>query len=426
VQHEYQNMSRSFTCCVGSGMESHALHGDGIYYEAGDKLWVNLYTPSTAEWTEAGVDLEVATDLPEGESVTITLTLQSPKELTLALRRPYWVGEGFRIKVNGEAVSQDVIDPYRGIPESGRPVAGSKGVDHSGTYVELKRVWKSGDTVELTLPKTLRLEPTPDDPQVTALMWGPLVLAADLGPERERGRERDLSYEPPIIPVFVAAGQLVDQWIKPVPDKPGYFRITDVGRDSLGAGIKVEVDLVPFYRLHRRTYAVYFDLLTQSGWEEKKAEYAAEQERQRKLEKATVAFAQPGETQSEQEFNFQGPEDTWPTRIMGRSGRRGRSWYSFDLPVESDHPMVLVVTYYSGERGRGEASFDILVDGERLSRMQVRRSSPPRFFDVEYPIAAEIIKGKKKVTVRFQAGEGSYIASVFGIRMIRRDTDESL
>jgi len=27
--------------------------------------------------------------------------------------------------------------------------------------------------------------------------------------------------------------------------------------------------------------------------------------------------------------------------------------------------------------------------------------------------------------VRFQAAEGSYIASVFGIRMIRRDTDES-
>ena len=29
VSREYQNMTRSFTCCVGSGMESHALHGDG-------------------------------------------------------------------------------------------------------------------------------------------------------------------------------------------------------------------------------------------------------------------------------------------------------------------------------------------------------------------------------------------------------------
>ncbi|NIO11260.1 MAG: hypothetical protein GTO40_25900, partial [Deltaproteobacteria bacterium] len=235
-----------------------------------------------------------------------------------------------------------------------------------------------------------------------------LVLAADFGPERERGRGGDVGTEPPTIPVFVAAGQAVDQWVKSVPTEPGLFRITDVGRDSLGAGLEVEVDLVPFFRLHRRTYAVYFDLLTQPEWEEKKAEYVAEQERLRELEKATVAYAQPGETQAEKDYNFQGPEDTWATRIMGRRGRRGRSWFSFDLPVEPDRPMALVVTYYSGERGRGGASFDILVDGKHIGHQEVERSSPARFFDVEYPIDADIIKTKKKVTVRFQAREGSY------------------
>ena len=57
VQHEYQDMFQDFTCCVGSSMESHALHGDGLYYESGDKLWVNLYAPSTAEWKAGGVKL---------------------------------------------------------------------------------------------------------------------------------------------------------------------------------------------------------------------------------------------------------------------------------------------------------------------------------------------------------------------------------
>jgi DUF1680 family protein len=425
VQHEYQDMFRSFTCCVGSGMESHALHGDGIYYEAGDKLWVNLYAPSTAEWTEAGVNLKMETDFPEGESAILKLTLQSPKEFTLLLRRPYWAGEGFSVRVNGEAVSEDVIDPFRGVPESGRPVPGRRGVEYFGTYVELKRIWKTGDTVELVLPKTLRLEPTPDNPQVTSIMWGPLVLAADLGPERERGRGRDVSIKSPTIPVFVAAEQPVTQWVKPIPNEPGHFRVTNVGRDSLGVGLEVEVDMIPFYRLHRRTYAVYFDLLTEPEWEGKKAEYVAEQERQRELEKATVAYVQPGEEQPERDFNFQGPDDTWTTAMMGRPGRRGRSWFSFDLPVEPDRPMILVVTYYSGERGRGEALFDILVDGELIGHLEVTRSSPPRFFDVEYPIDTNIVKGKKKVTVRFQATEGSYIASVFGIRMIRSGTDES-
>jgi len=424
VQHEYQAMFRSFTCCVGTGMESHALHGDGIYYQAGDKLWVNLYVPSTAEWTEAGVTLNVDTDFPEGESVTLRMKLQSPREFALALRRPYWAGDGFSVKVNGEAVPEDVIDPYRGVPESGRPVAGRVGVEQSGTYVELKRVWKNGDTVELTLPKTLRLEPTPDNPRVAAIMWGPLVLAADLGPEPERGRGREVSYEPPTIPVFVAAEQPVNQWVKSVHGEPGRFRIIDVGRDSLGADLEIEVDLVPFYRLHRRTYSVYFDLFSKPEWEEKKAEYVAEQGRQRELEKATVAYVQPGEMQPERDFNFQGAEDSWPTRILGRPGRSGRSWFSFDLPVEPDRPMVLVVTYYSGERGRGDASFDILVDGELIGHQEVTRSSPPRFFDVQYALDSNRVKGKEKVTVRFQAAEGSFIASVFGIRMIRHSTDK--
>ena len=424
VQHEYQEMFRSFTCCVGSGMESHALHGDGIYYEGGDKLWVNLYAPSTAEWTAADVNLKVDTDFPEGESVVLKMTLQSPKEFTLALRRPYWADDGFSVRINGEAVPEDVIDPYRDVPESGRPVTGRGGVELSGAYIELKRVWKTGDTVELILPKTLRLEPTPDNPRVAAIVWGPLVLAADLGPERERGRGNDDSYEPPTIPVFVAAEHPVDQWVKSVPDDLGHFRVIEVGRDSLGADLEIEVNLVPFYRLHRRAYAIYFDLFTPPEWEEKKAEYISEQEGQRKLEQATVAYAQPGEMQPERDFNFQGPDDARVTRVMGRPGRRGSSWFSFDLPVEPDRPMVLVVTYYSGERNRGEASFDILVDGERIGHQEVTRSSPPRFFDVAYAIDANIVKGKEKVTVRFEATEGNSIASVFGIRMIRRNTDD--
>jgi hypothetical protein len=83
----------------------------------------------------------------------------------------------------------------------------------------------------------------------------------------------------------------VDQWIRPVPGEKGHFRIADVGRDSRGADVAVEVDLVPFYRLHRRTYGIYFELLTEPEWGEKKAEYAAEQERLRKLEKATIAYS---------------------------------------------------------------------------------------------------------------------------------------
>jgi len=180
---------------------------------------------------------------------------------------------------------------------------------------------------------------------------------------------------------------------------------------------------MPFFRLHRRAYSVYFDIFSELGWEEKKSGYIAEQERQHALERVTVAYAQPGEMQPERDFNYQGPENARITQVEGRPGRRGGSWLSFDLPVESESPMALVVTYYSGERSV-RTSFDILVDGQHLSHQEVIRSYPQRFFDVEYAIDASFIKGKEKVTVRFEAEEGSSVTSVFGIRMIRKDKNE--
>jgi hypothetical protein len=51
-------------------------------------------------------------------------------------------------------------------------------------YVELTRTWKTGDIVSLTLPKRLRLEFVADNPHRAAIVWGPLVLAGDPGPEQ--------------------------------------------------------------------------------------------------------------------------------------------------------------------------------------------------------------------------------------------------
>ena len=311
VQHEYQDMERDFTCCVGSGMESHALHAYGIYYETGDRLWVNLYAPSTADWKSAGVKLTMATDFPEGESASLELALASPRTLTLSLRRPAWAGEGFAVLINGEAL---------------------KALPAPGSFVEIRRAWRTGDKVAVTLPKALHLEATPDNPRRVAILWGPLVLAGDLGPE-----DTFQAWKPGAVPVFVAAERPVADWLKPVPGEPGKFRTEGVGRDR-------EVDFVPFYRLHRRTYAIYWDLFTPTEWEAKAAEYAAERVREGKLATATVAFVQPGEMQPERDHNQQG-DATWPDRVMGRPGRRGTKWFSFDLPVDPAHPLALVATY---------------------------------------------------------------------------------
>jgi hypothetical protein len=414
-------MLRSFTCCVGSGMESHALHGDGIYFEAGDRLWVNLYAPSTAEWAEAGVRLAMETGFPEGETATLRLTSSAPLEFTLALRRPFWAGAGFAVRVNGQAVP--LPDPEAAAVNAQQTRQLYATSYPASSFVELKRTWRSGDTVEIALPKSLRLEPVPDDPRRVAILWGPLVLAGDLGPEPQRG-SRDQDDEPsqqPVAPVFVAADRQPDAWLVPAGAEPGRFRSNGTGRTPDAAGSVHDVEFMPFYKLHRHTYSTYWDVFTPADWEERKAGYVAEAERVRKLEAATVAWLQPGEVVFEREFNYQGAEDAVPQRILGRPGRRGASWFSYDVPVEAAHPMTLILTYFTGDRRGTPATFDILVDGTRIAEERVARSEPSRFLDIEHAIPSELVRGKQKVTVRFQAGEGSQIATIFGLRMIRGD-----
>jgi hypothetical protein len=81
--------------------------------------------------------------------------------------------------------------------------------------------------------------------------------------------------------VFVAAEQPVATWLKPVVGDPGRFRSDNVGREPDAAGRPHDVELQPFFRLHRRTYSTYWDLFPPAAWDAKKAEYA-------KLEAATV------------------------------------------------------------------------------------------------------------------------------------------
>jgi DUF1680 family protein len=395
VQHEYQDKFRDFTCCVGSGMESHALHGYGIYYESADKLWVSLYVPTRANWEAEGVRVEMDTDFPMGETASLKVTPQSAKKFTLALRRPYWAGVGFSVKVNGHAL---------------------KDLPMADSYVEITRTWKKGDTVELVLPKTLRKEPLPDNPERFALMWGPLVLAGDLGPERQEQerRSQQKAAGEDSAPVLVAAAEPVESFLKPVAGKPGTFVTSGVGLTS-------EVTFVPFYQLPRRRYAIYWDMFTPEEWKKKSEAFAAEQEKQKKLEAATVAFAQPGQMQTERDFNQQG-EDSAPVQLLERYGRRGTKWFSFDVPVDVGRPMGLVVTFSNDARRNG--SFDVLVDGKKVGEQATERRSPEqdvRFFDVEYSIPTGIVEGKQKVTVRFEASSGSDIPGVFGIRTIRTD-----
>ena len=124
--------------------------------------------------------------------------------------------------------------------------------------------------------------------------------------------------------------------------------------------------------------------------------------------------------QTERDFAQQG-EDSSPVQLNGRYGRQASKWFSFDLPVEASSPMKLIVTFSNEVRGR-KGACDVLVDGKKLGEQTADRRTPeqdPKFWDVEYPLPADLVSGKQKVTVRFQAQEGAVVPAVFGIRVVR-------
>ena len=396
VRREYADMQRSFTCCVGTGMESHALHGLGLYYEDGNRLWVNVYAPSTAQWEAAGVKLSMETSFPEGETAALTFDLRAPESFTLALRRPSWVGKSFEVRVNDKRVAQRL----------------------QNGYVEITRTWMSGDRVALELPKTLRLETLTDNPKKAVVMWGPLVLAGDLGaaPRRRDDGDGDGVRAAAPEPVALVTSRPVNEWLRPVAGKAGSYRASGVVR-TIAAQTPVDVEFSPFYSMHRRNYTAYWDLLSTSDMTARAAELAAERERMRALDAATIAHADPGDREGEKKFNQQGVE-TSVIRTDGRSGRRAIQWFSYDLPVSGSAPLALVATY-NGDQRRPR-SFDVLVNGTRVGSETQPQSSLSRFYEKEYAIPATLLGDRPILTVRFEATNGLEVTPVFGVRLVRR------
>ncbi|MER6959400.1 beta-L-arabinofuranosidase domain-containing protein [Streptomyces sp. NPDC000618] len=146
------------TCCEGTGMESATKYQDSVYFKAADgsALYVNLYSPSTLTWAEKGVTVTQTTGYPVEQGTTLTFG-GSSAAFALKLRVPSWATAGFRVTVNGSAVS-------------GTPVAGS--------YFTVSRTWQSGDVVRIAVPFRLRVEQALDDPSLQTLFYGPVNLVA--------------------------------------------------------------------------------------------------------------------------------------------------------------------------------------------------------------------------------------------------------
>ena len=170
----YSTPEQSFWCCVGSGFESHAKYAEGIYYHGDNELFVNLFIPSELNWAEKGLKLRQSTTFPQSEVTTFTFDEAPAEAMTLSLRYPSWSGKP-TVKINGKRVG------VKGKPSS---------------YISLNRKWRKGDVVEVTYPMSLHVETAPDNASRGALLYGPIVLAGNLGTE---GMEAPAPFSDPTV-----------------------------------------------------------------------------------------------------------------------------------------------------------------------------------------------------------------------------------
>ena len=143
------------TCCGGTGMENHTKYQESIYFYSADKstLWVNLYIPSTLHWEERAFTITQETDYPRAQATR--LTVDGRGKLAIKLRVPGWVEKGFLVRING--TKQTV---------NAKP----------GSYLTLTRNWRPGDTIDVSMPFSIRIERASDRPDTQSVFYGPLLL----------------------------------------------------------------------------------------------------------------------------------------------------------------------------------------------------------------------------------------------------------
>ena len=220
----------AFWCCTGTGSEEYAKLADTIYFHDDDSLYVNLFIDSQVEWPEKSLRLKQQTRFPEEQGTTITISAESPTQLAIRLRIPYWA-QGGSVKINGATL------PAFASPSS---------------YLTLNRIWKTADKIELTLPMGLHIDSMPDDETIQAAMYGPLVLAGRFDPVT-----KDLTYSgygpksgtQSKVPEIVADAARPTAWLEPDSKEPLTFH---------AVGQPQPLTLIPLNQVIHERYAVYW------------------------------------------------------------------------------------------------------------------------------------------------------------------------
>ncbi len=163
---------KGFTCCNGTALESSTKLQNSIYFKSKDNnaLYVNLYIPSTLNWTDKNVTIKQTTSFPNEDKTLLTITGKGKFDINL--RVPHWATKGFFVKINGKEQKVNA---------------------QPGSYLTLCKKWKNSDTIEVQMPFQFHLESVMDQQNIASLFYGPVLLAAQESEPRKDWRKITLN-----------------------------------------------------------------------------------------------------------------------------------------------------------------------------------------------------------------------------------------
>ena len=382
----YSQPQNCFWCCVGSGMENHARYGEMIYASRDNELIVNLFISSVLNWEETGMSFIQETSFPEKEQTRVIVKSEKPRKMKISFRCPEWLDkEKAEFKVNGEKV--EAVFDYG--------------------YYTINRKWKDGDAVEMSLPMTLRAVQLPDKSPYYSFMYGPVVLASDLGKERLDGQFADDSRgghvasgpQLPLqnMPVIVGEEKDLLANLKRVSPDKLEFRLSGVYPSRYDGMI-----LKPFYKTHECRYMIYWELVSGDELKHRQAELAKQEAERVRLENITADMVACGEQQPESD-HFIEMENSVIGSEQGTPWRETKGWFSYKMKSNGKPVNAVMINSFPDEARSAEIHVNGVKIGEINGRDSIHVLKLPKELLKNSEWEVKIMCSKSDVTPKFRS-----------------------
>lgn len=403
----YSAPNEAMWCCVGTGMEDHGKYGQFVWtHDKGvkaedDALYVNLFVASELNWKDRKMVIRQQTAFPYAETSVVEVA-KGKGTFILKVRKPSWC-ENFTVK----GVGFDA-DSYE---ENG--------------FVCMKRKWKKGDQVKISMPMHAYIKPMINVPQYVAIMYGPILLGMKTGTEDMRsliaddsrfgqyagGKKLALDEAPILLPKHLDD---IAKNLKPVPGKPLHFKLATHMENI------IDGELQPFFEIHDSRYMMYWLALGENDYKAYMQKLADEEKARQALEARTVDKVNPGEQQPETDHRMETDDSNKGNTegIFFRDAKDGH-YFSYLMQTKGETNLSLQLKFWGQDEWR-TSEFDIYVNDKLLCSVNnSHRWRTTQFKTVDYAIPSEFVKGKKEIRVKFVAHKGKQVGQIYGVRLVK-------